>query len=569
MRDYFQGNLDRATDAWGRLSTNRKIILGVLAVATILAFIGAIFWVRKPEYVPLYSGLRGSDAAEMTLQLKEQKIPYKQKGDQILVSDTKLEEALVAVSMDGLPREEGGIVGWEIFDKRQFGATNFQQKVNFQRALQGQLTRTINRFPGVRQTGVQLTIPEKSLFKEEQEEAKAWVSVQTDGSGEFGLEQASAVANLVAHAHPELKVSNVAVFVDGSNVSEAIKKDPLMGSAPAPINRLETRKKYDKYLEQRVQKALEKMFGQDKAIVLVNTEIDYSERDTNSKTFAPPVEGETEGLVRSRYEERESYEGTGIEEPVGGEPGVAANVPGYVEDGGGAEGQSEYESRKTLINYDMNEKTEHISQPPGKIDKISTSVFVDESILADPETKDKITQAVAAAVGADLNPGDDEVVVEGMKFTEEPPRPEKDPYKVAGFIPKEWMPLIQLAIVAFIVIFVLGFLRAALRPKVAPITQPPGGEVVDVGKKPEPEIDPKEKAQREAEEKAQREAEEKAQREAEEKAQKEAEEQAQKDEEDRRKQIRDEIISFAREKPEMVAGILGIWLLDEEEEESS
>jgi len=564
MREYLQGNLDRATDAWGRLSTNRKIILGVLVVATILAFIGAIFWVRSPEYVPLYSGLRGRDAAEMILQLKDREIPYKQKGDQIFVPDTRLEEALVAVSMDGLPREAGGIVGWEIFDKRQFGATDFQQRVNFQRALQGQLIRTINRFPGVRQTGVQLTIPEKSLFKEEQEEAKAWVSVQTDSSGDFGLEQASAVANLVAHTHPELKANNVAVLVNGINVSEAIKKDPLMDGAPAPVDRLEAQKKYDKYLEQKVQNALEKILGQDKAIVLVNTEIDYSEREINSKIFAPPVEGETEGIARSRYEERESYEGTGIGEPVGGEPGVASNVPGYVGDEEGAGGDSEYDSRKTLINYEMNEKTEHISQPPGKIEKISASVFVDESILADVES---IRQAVAAAVGANLNPGDDEVVVEGMKFVEKVDEPGKD-IKVAGMIPKDWMPLIQMAIVAFIVIFVLGFLRAALRPKAAIITQPPG-RVVDDGEETESEIDAEEQAQKEADEQAQREADEQAKKDADEQAQKEADEQAKQEEEDRKKQIRDDIIEFARENPDMVAGILGIWLLDEEEEESS
>ncbi len=147
---------------------------GVVGLSIVL-FASLILVAKQTDYRPLFANLTGEDAGEIVKKLKEQKIPYRIEGDgkAILVPADKVYDLRLSLASEGLP--QGGGVGFEIFDRKNFGVTEFVQKLNYQRALQGELSRTISQLAGVEQARVHLAIPEKSLFKEEEKPPTASV----------------------------------------------------------------------------------------------------------------------------------------------------------------------------------------------------------------------------------------------------------------------------------------------------------------------------------------------------------------------------------------------------------
>ena len=193
------------------LSPAKKITLAVLIISTVAGFIMLMTWTGRLEYRSLYSGLAPEDAGEILTYLKAQKIPYRisENGTGIQVPHDKVHESRMALASQGMP--QGGGIGFEVFDNTKLGMTEFVQNVNYQRALQGELSRTINRIAEVESSRVHIVMPAKSLFIEQEEPATASVVLKLRRGKWLTGDQVQSVVHLVSSSVSRLKPENVTV----------------------------------------------------------------------------------------------------------------------------------------------------------------------------------------------------------------------------------------------------------------------------------------------------------------------------------------------------------------------
>ena len=267
------------------LSPAKKMTLAGLIVATVAGFILLMTWTGRLEYRSLYSGLAPEDAGEILTYLKAQKIPYRisENGTGIQVPHDKVHESRLALASQGLP--QGGGVGFEVFDNTKLGMTEFVQNVNYQRALQGELSRTITRIAEVESSRVHIVMPEKSLFIDQEEPATASVVVKLRRGQWLNQEQVKGIVHLVSSSVSRLKPDQVTVvdttgkmlagFSDRSEVTR-LSSDQLEYQANVERN-----------LETRIKSMLEKALGRDKAIVRLSASLDFTRQEMTEERFYP------------------------------------------------------------------------------------------------------------------------------------------------------------------------------------------------------------------------------------------------------------------------------------------
>lgn len=385
--------------SWAGLTRNQRIsLVGVLGLAVIV--IG--FFVnlaRTPDYAVAFSSLSDEDAAAIVAKLKEAKIPYEvaERGT-IRVPRGQAEEVRLMMAAQGLP-SKGSSVGLELFSQPHFGMTEFAEKINYQRALEGELSRTISRLDAVESARVHLVIPEPSLFTRNQKETTASVVVQLKPGQRLDAAQVQGITQLVANSVEGLKPQNVTVMdTSGAMLSDgqALTDPARQTGTRADVQRLlETRLASD------VKTMLSQVIGPDKAVVRVNAELDWDQFESNSETYSPQQKAPQ---VRSQRQVSETTVGGG---PVGGVPGTDSNVPTYpsVQAGGG---QTQTERRDVTTNYELSKTVEKLVRAPGSIKRLSVAVALDSQVINDPAQADAISKLVATAAG--LNPERGDVV---------------------------------------------------------------------------------------------------------------------------------------------------------------
>jgi len=392
---------------WQRLS-----IVGVAAVGMLTVFILLLVTGRQ-KYEPLFSNLNIDDQAAIVNYLKDKGIPYKvdPSFNAILVPDDVVYETRLSLVGEGLPK--GGIVGFELFDKAKMGMTDFQQKVSYLRALEGELIRTIQAIQGVQSCKVNIVIPEQKLFLEEQSPATASVLLELKPGFEMGSEQVKAIVHLVAHSVEGLNPDNV-VVVDskGRILSDMLDENFLVtGAEGRTLTSLqrEMERQQEIEMERKVRQMLERIFGPGKAVVRVRVVLNFDKKRTAVKEYVPGPSGK--GVPRSTQSLEETYTGPGV--PPGGAPGTTTNIPGYVITSQAA-GPSTYERAEGTTNYEISTREQEVVSTPGTLEKISASVLIDGEL--DQGVLEELRRAVAAAVGIDEARGD-ELYVMSMPFT--------------------------------------------------------------------------------------------------------------------------------------------------------
>ena len=204
-------SVDQLREAISEMSMGRRLAIMVAAAAIMAGFISLLLWVNAPAYQVLYTGLSQKDAAAVVDKLKELKVPFKIEGDGALIKvpESEVYEARLSMASAGLPR--GGGVGFEIFNEVQMGTTEFVQKINYQRALQGELARTIASFPEVEEVRVHIVMPRDSLFVEEDKQPSAAVVLRLAAGRSLTKRQVKGVVYLVASSVPDLRDDHVTV----------------------------------------------------------------------------------------------------------------------------------------------------------------------------------------------------------------------------------------------------------------------------------------------------------------------------------------------------------------------
>jgi flagellar M-ring protein FliF len=347
------------------LPASRKVSMAVVLGLVVAGFAMMFFWANQVDYQLLYSDLSQEDAGSIVSKLREQRIPYKLAGGgaAILVPAEKVYELRLAMANDGLPA--GGHVGFEIFDQSDFSTTEFVQRLNYQRALQGELVRTINEFREVEHARVLVVMPKDSLFVEDSKPPSASVLLKLRSP--LSSDKVAGIVHIVASAVEGLEPNGVTVVDTNGRV---LFKGPNQADQAAVFssNKLDYQRHIEGRIAGRVQSLLEGIVGKDKAIVRVNSDIDFDQVDFSEEKYDPDS-----SVVRSRQRKSESSEK--------GESNSSALVTELDQGTAPAQGASgtraQSQKQEEVINYEMNRVTRRVTKPSGSIKRLSVAAVVD------------------------------------------------------------------------------------------------------------------------------------------------------------------------------------------------
>lgn len=394
---------------WGRFTKRQRWIVLGSALLLFIAVLAASYWYGgKPRYVPLFTDMETKDAGEVAARLQELKVPYEIMGNgtAIGVAEKDVYKTRLELARQGLPR---GSKGFEIFDESKFGTTEFQNRVKYLQALQGELTRTIEGMSEVDKARVHIVLPEDSLYKKNEKPATASIMLKLKPAAKLTPEQVRGIVNLAAHSIRGLKPENITVV---DSFARLLNESFDAGGLDASVNvkQIEmTRKKQDE-MQKALESLLEQVLGPNKAAVRVSLELNFDQKTVDKQTFEPVVDDK--GVLRSSQESSESYKGTNPQ--PGGAPGASSNIPGYVT--GNAGGNSSFEKKDATRNYEINETKEKTIVAPGGIKRISVGILMDAGL--DKAQQDSVTKAVTSAVGINAARGD-VITVETVPFSTE------------------------------------------------------------------------------------------------------------------------------------------------------
>ena len=431
-------------------SKKKMIFLGLIAVV-ISSLILFFAWIQKADYQILYSHLSEEDAGLIIQKLREQKIPYRISADTVMVPSDKVYDVRLQLAGQGLP--QGGGVGFELFDKTSFTMTDFVQKLNYRRALQGELARTVRSLSEVEQCRVHLAVPEKSLFINDDQRPKASVLVRLKQGRNLSQSQVQGIMHLVSSSVEGLDPKDVAVVDSrGEMLTSAVE-----GSIGITSGQREYQRNIEKDLESRIVGILEPVVGKGKVKAKVSADIDFTKIEKTEERYDPDSQ-----VARSEQKTMEkSMNGN-----RGGVPGVSSNLPGKpTTQTVSVQGQSEKKSE--TINYEISKVTSHVINSSGDIKRQSVVVLVDGIYTAQqgsqekkytPRTAEEITQfedMVKKAVGFKVDRGD-EVRVANMPFEaslqEDLSEPKREILPTVMPFLKYLVPILALGLVFFFVV---------------------------------------------------------------------------------------------------------------------
>ncbi len=342
---------------------SRKISLAVAALLSIAIFALIITQARVADYRMLYANLASNDASSVIDWLKDQKIPYRIEdgGRAIHIPADKVYEARLNLAGAGLPR--GGGVGFEVFDKQSFGMTDFTQKINYQRALQGELSRTISSLAPVEGARVMLALPAKRLFKDQQKVATASVILKLAAGRRLSENQVQGILHLVAGSIEGLTAENINVIDSNGNVLS--KKTAAGSNGLVSSGMLDFQQAIERRLEERAQSLLDQALGPNNSQARVTAELDFSQVEKLEEIYDP------KGTVpRSEQISEEKSGGEG----VGGIPGAESNLGGTSSVMMAAVPSSS--STTETINYEVSKVVNKVVSPVGTVKKLSVAVLV-------------------------------------------------------------------------------------------------------------------------------------------------------------------------------------------------
>jgi len=401
------------------MSPSKRWIVGGVLAFSVLMFSLLIVFANRTEYRPLFANLSGEDAGEIVKKLKEQKIPYRieSEGTAILVPADKVYELRLSLASDGLP--QGGGVGFEIFDRKNFGMTEFVQKLNYQRALQGELSRTISQLTGVDQARVHLAIPEKSLFRDEEKKPSASVVLKMKTATPLRDSEVQGIVHLVASSIEGMDPDSVSVLDSrGKVLSRTGSSDPTGKMSSAM---LEMQRSYEKTVEERLQSILDKAVGVGRSVARVNAVFDFKQVEKYEERYDPEST-----VVRS---EQRTEEKNGATAGASGIPGVQSNT-GKASPPSPVSSMNQGSKSDETMNYEISRSTARIIEPVGTLAKVSVAILVDgksEGASGDggsskpkyvPRSADelqKIESLAKSAVGFNSERGD-QVTVANIPF---------------------------------------------------------------------------------------------------------------------------------------------------------
>ena len=412
-------------EIWKQLGVNQRVSLVLGAGVVLAGLLGLMLWSGRPDYVLLYGKLGDAEAAKVLAALDDAKVPYQtgRGGSAILVPSDKVYQMRAQLAGKGIPRGDG--IGFEIFDKPNFGISDFVQRANYIRAVQGELARTIGEIDMIETSRVMIVMPENRLLVDNQKKPTASVFVRTRSNGVLPASAVNSIRSLVANAVEGLQANNVSVVDHLGNVlTENQENDSLAGLSN---NQLSARRNLEQYLGKKAEGMLERALGSGQAIVRVAAEINWDTVTRTEEKFDP------EGQV-ARTTTITDDTTTSTTEAPSGAVGVASNVATPdAEPTTGSPGNSNQTKKKTTENqFELSKIMSNTMLPAGGVKRLSAAVFVAQKmegegkdrkpvVRSDDEIQ-KLKRIVQSALGIqDSDPlRKDEITIEQLPFNDQP-----------------------------------------------------------------------------------------------------------------------------------------------------
>ncbi|MFP4168271.1 MAG: flagellar basal-body MS-ring/collar protein FliF [Desulfonatronovibrionaceae bacterium] len=456
---------------WGQSSLAQRIMMFGLLASVVIAFVVLLVYINSTDYKVLYSNVYPKDAARIKEVLDKENVDYKLKDDgrTIMVPSSQVYKLRLSIAGKDIMHGQG--TGFELFDETKIGQTEFVQHVNYQRALQGELARTISGYPAVSSARVHLVLPEQSLFIEDQDPTSASIVVNLQQGRKLNEEQVQSIVNLVVSGVEGLDKDNVTISDTRGQVLYEPREESLAGLSSS---QLEYQSKVENTLERRVQDILRPIVGAQGVIAKVNADLDFSKRETHKVLYDPDS-----SVVRSEQQSDETTRGT-----TNAESGIPEAE--YREDEAtGTETNQESTRTSSTTNFEINKEEQNIVSPVGKVDRLSVAVLVDGKYAQGGEgeyeyeplpesTMDRIRELVQRAVGFDEVRGDS-LEVSNIAFG--PPQKAPEPTimdSVSRYFDIVGKPLLNtLLVLLFLLLVVRPIVLTILRPRVS---EEEGGE---------------------------------------------------------------------------------------------
>jgi len=452
----------------------RILVIG-LCVSVIAVFLLMLFWFNQTSYKVLYSNLYQEDASRVVAFLEKEKIDYKIEGNgsTIMVPENKVYNLRLALAGAGALHGQG--VGFELFDTTQIGQTDFIQHINYQRALQGELARTITEYPDITSARVHLVIPDKSLFIEEQAPTSASVVLKMNTSSNLSQQEIQSIVNLVATGVEGMTDEHITISTTKGRVLYQPRSEEGVGMTSTQF---EYQQNMQRNLERRIEQLLSPIVGQGRVIARVTADLDFSRTNTHEELYDPES-----AVIRS--EQRSEEESAGNSKSEQGSPDAQ-----YQTANEGSAGTSQSSSRTTsTTNFEINKVDKHTVSSLGKIDRLSVAVIVDGTYQKNekgeysyqplPEAQmTRIRSLVEKAVGFDAARADS-VEVSNISFG----TPEAEPLPtisdtVSTYFKLIGKPLLNgLLVLLFLLLIVRPVIMTIIKPKVSTQEMPVSEEL--------------------------------------------------------------------------------------------
>lgn len=450
----------------------RRIALIGTALGSVGLVLGMAWWVQQPIFRPLFTNLSPEDASAIVEALKGQKVAYQIEdgGRAVLVPAERLYELRLALASRGLP--EGGGVGFELFDRQTLGQTDFLQRLNYQRALQGELARTIGQLGGVESARVHLALPERSLFVAENRRPSASVVVKLVQGRTLSRAQTDGIVHLVAASVEGMQAEGVTVVDEAGRIlsGDGRGADPASISASA----LEYQQHVERTTEDRIESMLGAVVGRDKVVARVTANLDFARVERTEETYDPD-----RTALKAQHNIKETQ--SGARAIGGGAPGVASNLTNDPAAASGSEPQHS-ERKDETSSFEVSKVISRTIAPVGTVKQLSVAVMVDgiysgagdkrQFTPRPQEELDRLTELVKSAVGFDEDRGD-KIEVTSVAFQAEQLPPGEG---MMGAVWR-WVPPVatRLLGVAFAAFMLLNVVRPMILALGVPGSQAIGG----------------------------------------------------------------------------------------------
>jgi flagellar M-ring protein FliF len=471
----------------GQFNTRQLISIAV-GVAALIALLTSVWmWSQTPDYRVLYSNLSDRDGGAIIESLQQLNVPYKfaEGGGALMVPSNLVYETRLKLATQGLPK--GGTVGFELMENQKFGISQFAEQVNYQRALEGELARSVQSIDAVQGARVHLAIPKPTVFVKEQQKPSASVVLILHRGRLLDSAQISAVVHLISSSVPEMSAKNVTVVdQNGTLLSanhEGMPEEGLDASQLKYIQQIE-----QSYVD-RIESILTPMLGAANVRAQVNADIDFSQVEQTAETYQPNTKDSTLRSQQTVETLNGSSAASGVPGALSNQPPVPATAPIVAAAAGSPSIVSNPTSlhKESTTNYEVDRTIRHTKLPVGSLKRLSVAVVVNNRKITDAKgqvsfkplsdvEKTQINNLVSDAVGFDKSRGDS-LNVQNIAFNDEkeiaPPVVPlwKQPDTID--LAKNLVKYVLIAVVLLIIIF--GVIKPALKPLLHPSNGPANG----------------------------------------------------------------------------------------------